>query len=74
MGGPAQQRRRSIAIAAELARYPQLPFRRPARRTARSQEARDRLYYKTDSHWNYLGASVGYDALMREVQQLAAGL
>ena len=32
-------------------------------------KARDRIYYKTDSHWNYLGAMAGYDAIMREVQR-----
>jgi alginate O-acetyltransferase complex protein AlgJ len=43
---------------------------RPALRAAK---ARERVYYQTDSHWNYLGAMVGYDAIMREVQrQLAA--
>ena len=39
---------------------------RPALRDAK---ARDRVYYQTDSHWNYLGAMVGYDAIMREVQR-----
>ena len=32
-------------------------------------KARDRVYYKTDSHWNYNGAVVGYDAIMREVRR-----
>ena len=39
---------------------------RPALRDAK---ARDRVYYQTDSHWNYLGAMVGYDAIMRAVQR-----
>jgi len=39
---------------------------RPALRAAK---ARDRVYYQTDSHWNYNGAMVGYDAIMREVQR-----
>ncbi|HET9046508.1 MAG TPA: hypothetical protein VFO33_06095, partial [Casimicrobiaceae bacterium] len=30
---------------------------------------RAQIYYKTDSHWNMLGAAVGYDAIMREVQR-----
>ncbi|MGD9330089.1 MAG: hypothetical protein PVJ53_02190 [Desulfobacterales bacterium] len=30
-------------------------------------KARDRLYYLTDSHWNDLGALVGYGAIMRAV-------
>ena len=33
----------------------------------------ERLYYQTDSHWNYLGATVGYGALMPEVAQLLPG-
>jgi alginate O-acetyltransferase complex protein AlgJ len=28
----------------------------------------ERVYYMTDSHWNMLGAAVGYEAIMREVQ------
>ena len=32
-------------------------------------KARERVYYKTDSHWNFNGAIVGYDAMMRAVQQ-----
>ena len=32
-------------------------------------KARERVYYMTDSHWNMLGAAVGYDAIMREVQR-----
>jgi hypothetical protein len=39
------------------------------RRALRDAKARDRVYYKTDSHWNYLGAIVGYEAIMREVQR-----
>ena len=35
---------------------------RPALRAAKAHE---RVYYKTDSHWNYNGAVVGYEALMR---------
>ena len=34
----------------------------------------DRLYYQTDSHWNYLGATVGYKALMARVEQALPGL
>jgi hypothetical protein len=40
---------------------------RPALREAK---ARDRVYFKTDSHWNYNGAMVGYEAIMRDVQRL----
>ncbi|MFO1304205.1 MAG: hypothetical protein U1F54_10760 [Burkholderiales bacterium] len=32
-------------------------------------KARERVYYKTDSHWNFNGAMVGYDAIMRAVQK-----
>jgi hypothetical protein len=39
---------------------------RPALRAAK---ARDRVYYQTDSHWNYNGAMVGYAEIMREVQR-----
>jgi hypothetical protein len=37
-------------------------------------KGRDRLYYQTDSHWNYLGATVGYKALMARVEQALPGL
>jgi len=40
---------------------------RPALRAAKVGE---RVYYQTDSHWNYRGAMVGYDAIMREVQRV----
>ncbi len=39
---------------------------RPALRDAK---ARQRVYFKTDSHWNYNGAVVGYNALMQGVAQ-----
>jgi len=60
---------------AELARYPQLHFidLRGALREAK-RGGGDRLYYKTDSHWNYLGASVGYAQIMREAASLLPGL
>src|SRR5207244_1103337 len=32
-------------------------------------KAHERVYYTTDSHWNMLGAAIGYDAIMREVQR-----
>ena len=55
------------AVAA-LAAHPQLRFvdLRPALRAAKAQE---QVYYRTDSHWNYLGATVAYGELMREVQR-----
>ena len=43
-------------------------------RTAlRAAKGADRLYYQTDSHWNYLGATVGYGAFMPEVAKLLPG-
>ncbi len=39
---------------------------RPALRAAKAHE---RLYYKTDSHWNFNGATIGYDALMLAAQR-----
>ena len=32
-------------------------------------KAREQVYYRTDSHWNYLGAIVAYRAIMAEVQR-----
>ena len=40
---------------------------RPALRAAK---LRDRVYYMTDSHWNFNGAVTGYAAMMREVQRV----
>jgi alginate O-acetyltransferase complex protein AlgJ len=34
----------------------------------------DRLYYRTDSHWNFLGAFAAYEAFMPEVAKLLPGL
>ena len=39
------------------------------REPLRAAKARELVYYRTDSHWNYLGAIVGYQALMHEVQR-----
>lgn len=38
------------------------------RATLRAAKARERVYYQTDSHWNYNGAAIGYDALMQAVR------
>lgn len=56
-------------VDAELARHPRLRFidLRPALEAAKRAE---RVYYQTDSHWNYLGASVGYAVMMQEVSRL----
>jgi hypothetical protein len=60
-------------LVSELARNPKLRLvdLRPVLSAARGSE---RLYYKTDSHWNYLGATVGYAAMMREAARLLPGL
>jgi alginate O-acetyltransferase complex protein AlgJ len=39
------------------------------REPLRAAKTRELVYYRTDSHWNYLGAIVGYQALMREIQR-----
>jgi len=35
-------------------------------------KAHSRVYYQTDSHWNYLGAAVAYGAIMRTVRDALA--
>ena len=60
-------------FAADLARYPQLEFI-DLRGPLMDAKGSDRLYYQTDSHWNYLGATVGYKALMAKVEQALPGL
>ncbi len=49
-------------VYAALAAYPEVTALdlRPALVAAK---ARERTYFKTDSHWNLIGATVGYDAL-----------
>lgn len=53
-------------------RHPQLEVLdlRPALLEAKKREL---VYYKTDSHWNYNGAAVGYAALMAAVQKALPG-
>ena len=64
MAGPTPLERAIAAVRA----HPDVRFvdLRPALRAAK---AREQVYYRTDSHWNFLGAIVAYEALMREVQQ-----
>jgi alginate O-acetyltransferase complex protein AlgJ len=52
-----------------IARDGRVPFvdLRPALRAAK---ARERVYFQTDSHWNYNGAVVGYGEIMRAVAAL----
>jgi alginate O-acetyltransferase complex protein AlgJ len=54
-------------LYAALGEYPEIaaPDLRPALHAAK---ARGRLYFKTDSHWNYAGATVGYAALMQALR------
>ena len=42
-------------------------------RPLRDAKTRERVYFQTDSHWNYNGADVGYEALMRAVQRALPG-
>jgi len=60
-------------LVAALAADTQLHFV-DLRAPLRAAKGPDRLYYQTDTHWNYLGASVGYDVLMSEVAILLPGL
>jgi len=55
-----------------MGKHPDVAFLdlRPALRAAK---ARELVYYKTDSHWNYNGAVVGYEALMAAVQKALPG-
>jgi hypothetical protein len=39
------------------------------RKSLREAKVHEPVYYRTDSHWNYLGAIVGYRAIMTEVQR-----
>jgi alginate O-acetyltransferase complex protein AlgJ len=50
-------------LYAALGAYPEVAALdlRPALRAAKLQQ---RLYFKTDSHWNYAGATVAYETLM----------
>jgi alginate O-acetyltransferase complex protein AlgJ len=59
-------------LGVELARYPQLAFI-DLRGPLMAAKGHDRLYYQTDSHWNYLGATIGYEVLMAKVAQALPG-
>jgi hypothetical protein len=39
----------------------------------RAAKVREQVYYASDSHWNFVGATVGYGAIMREVQRALPG-
>ena len=64
MKGPTPYDRFAAAIA-EDGRVPFVDLR-PALNAAKSSE---RVYYKTDSHWNFNGAHVAYGEIMRAVQK-----
>jgi len=59
---PLERATRALRANAQL-RYVDL------RDALRAAKAREPVYYRTDSHWNYLGAIVAYRALMGEVQR-----
>jgi alginate O-acetyltransferase complex protein AlgJ len=54
--------------AAVLARDPRLHFV-DLRAPLAAAKAKERVYFLTDSHWNYSGAVVGYTAIMEAVQR-----
>ena len=54
--------------AAALARDPRMHFV-DLRAPLAAAKVKERLYFLTDSHWNYNGAVVGYEAIMRAVQR-----
>jgi hypothetical protein len=64
MAGPTPLDRATRALEAN----PQLRHV-DVRALLRAAKAREPVYYRTDSHWNYLGAIVAYRALMDQVQQ-----
>ena len=66
VGPPVQPSPHDRVVAAASRSGIALLDLRPALREAKTRE---RVYYQTDSHWNYLGAIVGYEAIMREVQR-----
>jgi alginate O-acetyltransferase complex protein AlgJ len=59
-------------IADDLSHHPELHFI-DLRAALRDSKQRERVYYKTDSHWNFLGASVGYRVLSSEIGRLLPG-
>jgi alginate O-acetyltransferase complex protein AlgJ len=60
-------------LTAALATYPQLRYI-DLRQALVQAKGGERLYYQTDSHWNYLGATVGYHVLMNQVAKALPGL
>jgi len=60
-------------IAGEMAHHPELHFI-DLRGALRAAKKNARVYYKTDSHWNFAGASAGYQVLMSDLERLLPGL
>jgi alginate O-acetyltransferase complex protein AlgJ len=56
-------------IASDLAKHPRLHFI-DLRAALQAAKPTARLYYRTDSHWNFFGAGVGYSVMMDEVARL----
>jgi hypothetical protein len=63
MPGPSRLDRLYAAMAA----YPEISVL-DLRSPLFAAKARERIYYKTDSHWNILGATIGYDTLATAVK------
>jgi alginate O-acetyltransferase complex protein AlgJ len=59
-------------IADDLSHHPELHFI-DLRGSLREAKRSERVYYKTDSHWNFLGASVGYRALGAQIERMLPG-
>ena len=59
-------------LYAALAAYPEVTVLdlRPALTAAKTRE---RSYFKTDSHWNLIGATIGYEALAAALKAKVAG-
>jgi len=57
-----------LTDALRIAGVPCVDLREPLRRA----KARERVYYMTDSHWNYLGARVAYGAIMAAIAETFA--
>jgi hypothetical protein len=54
-------------LYAALKAYPEIMVL-DLRAALMAAKARDRVYFKTDSHWNYLGAEVGYRELAAQLK------
>lgn len=57
-----------LSDALHAAGVPYVDLRKPLREA----KARERVYYMTDSHWNYLGARAAYGAIMSAIARSLA--